>query len=54
MPLLLGALLVTMSALLLPRGEGRVVFTITADATGVIREMNELNNTVIGSCLILQ
>jgi hypothetical protein len=38
----------------MPRGEGRVVFTITADATGVIREMNELNNTVIGSCLILQ
>jgi hypothetical protein len=38
----------------MPRGEGTVVFTITADATGVIREMNELNNTVIGSCLILQ
>jgi hypothetical protein len=38
----------------MPRGEGTAVFTITADAMGAVREMNELNNTVIGSCLILQ
>ncbi len=38
----------------LPRGEGTVIFTITADATGAIREMNEPNNTVIGTCLLLQ
>lgn len=38
----------------MPRGEGTVVFTITADAPGAIREMNELNNTVIGTCLIIQ
>jgi len=38
----------------LPRGEGTVIFTITADAMGAIREMNEPNNTVIGTCLLLQ
>jgi hypothetical protein len=38
----------------LPAGEGRFVFTIAADAPGAIREMNEANNTVIGSCLILR
>lgn len=38
----------------LPRGEGRFVFAITADVSGAIREMNEANNTVIGSCLILR
>jgi hypothetical protein len=38
----------------LPPGEGRIVFTITADVLGAIREMNEPNNTVIGTCLILR
>jgi len=38
----------------LPPGEGTIVFTITADVVGAIREMNEPNNTVIGSCLILR
>ncbi len=38
----------------MPRGEGTVVCTITADAMGAIREMNEPNNTVIGACLLLQ
>jgi len=38
----------------LPPGEGTIVFTITADVFGAIREMNEPNNTVIGSCLILR
>ncbi|MBI1893010.1 MAG: hypothetical protein HYS14_02705 [Candidatus Rokubacteria bacterium] len=38
----------------LPRGERTVIFTITADAMGAIREMNEPNNTVIGTCLLLK
>jgi hypothetical protein len=37
----------------IPRSEGTLVFTITADAMGVIREMNEPNNTAIGTCLII-
>lgn len=37
----------------IPRREGTVVFTIAADAMGVIREMNEPNNTAIGHCLII-
>src|SRR3989442_79507 len=38
----------------LPQGEGTIVFTITADVMGAIREMNEPNNTAIGTCLILR
>jgi len=38
----------------LPGGEGTIVFTITADVMSVIREMNEPNNTAIGSCVILR
>jgi hypothetical protein len=36
-----------------PTGEGTFTFTITADVPDVIREMNETNNSAIGSCSII-